>query len=284
MTGCPPPEPTVLQRCNGTLELTFDTDETGITRLADLHQRDPCRAMFPQYEADDIKQAVLVTTSGGLTGGDRLAISIAAEPGARAFVTTQAAEKIYRSTGALTEIAVSLRLAEGAWLEWLPQETILFEGARFRRDTAVHVRRDARLIAGEIVVFGRIERGERLETARYFDRWRLYRDDALLWADALSLSDSPQRALGHPAGFGGAVAAALVVFAAPDDAAFIDRARTWIGGSASRGAVTVVNGLLVARFLGNSTAELRGDVARYWCALRAAAATLPSQLPRTWYT
>ncbi len=274
----------VLQRCDGALDITFAADARGTTGLADLYQRDPCRALFPHPEPDDIMQAVVLTTAGGLTGGDRVALSFAAGPGARAHVTTQAAEKIYRSTGADTEIGVALKVAAGAWLEWLPQETILFEGSRLRRATDVEIDREARLIAGEIVVFGRIARGEQLETARYFDRWRFYRDGALVWADSLSLSDDPNAALNHSAGFAGQRATGLVACAAANIAEHLDAARQWVAAGASRAAVSVVNGLLVARFLGMTAQTVRADVARYWMRLRAVAGNLPSQLPRTWYT
>jgi urease accessory protein len=283
-----PFEPTLdlprLQRCDGALTLSLARDEAGATRLDDLYQRDPCRALFPHAEPGDVFQTVLLTTSGGLAGGDRVAASIAAGAGTRALVTTQAAEKIYRSRAENTEISVDIEVGEGAWLEWLPQETILFDGARFRRETRVSLAADARLLAAEIVVFGRAAKGERITSGHYRDRWRIARDGKLVWADALGWADAPAAALAHPAGYAGAAAAATVVYAGPHAAAQIEGARASLAAARSRSGVTHVNGLLIARFLASDAQALRSDLAHLWCRLRAETAGLPPHLPRTWYT
>jgi urease accessory protein len=283
-----PFEPTLdlprLQRCDGALTLSLARDQTGATRLDDLYQRDPCRALFPDSEPGDVFQAVLLTTSGGLAGGDRIAAAISAGAGTRALVTTQAAEKIYRSRAENTEIGVDIEVRDGAWLEWLPQETILFDGARFRRETRIALAADARLLAAEIVVFGRTAKGERIIAGHYRDRWRIVRAGRLIWADALGWDDAPAAALAHQAGYAGAVAAATVVYAGPDAGAQIEAARAALAAARSRSGVTLVNGLLVARFLANDAQALRGDLAQLWCTLRAKTAGLPPHLPRTWYT
>jgi len=288
-----PFEPTLetlprLQRCDGALTLGLTRGADGATRIDDLYQRDPCRALFPLAEADDVFQAVMLTTSGGLTGGDRIAAAIRAGAGTRALVTTQAAEKIYRARAANTEISMALAVEAGAWLEWLPQETILFDGARFRRETRIELAADARLLAAEIVVFGRAAHGERIAAGSYRDRWRIAREGRLVWADALSWTDTPLDALKHPAGFAGAVAVATVVYAGPDAAGHLATAREALAAAtrakAARSGVTCVNGLLVARFLASDAQVLRSDLARLWCMLRHKAGNLPARLPRTWYT
>jgi urease accessory protein len=277
-----------LERCDGALTLALARDEDGATRIADLYQRDPCRALFPLSEPGDVMQAVMLTTSGGLTGGDRVAARIASGPRTRAFVTTQAAEKIYRSRGDDTLFSVDLSLGAGAWLEWLPQETILFEGARFRRETRIELAAEARLIAAEIVAFGRAARGERITAGHYIDRWRISREGRLVWADALTHTAAPEAALAHPAGFGGAAVAATLVVAGPEAARQLDVARAALAAAnrpgAPRVAATVVNDLLIARFIGNSAQQLRSDLAQLWCTLRQGMGNLPPRLPRTWYT
>ena len=147
--------PTRLQRASGQCRVAFDV-RGGATRLADLYQRDPCRVLFPKGEPDDPPQAVLLTTSGGVTDGDRLDMAVEVGPGATAVATTQAAEKIYRAAGAdhcAIEVAVSVG-ADGR-LEWLPQETIVFEGARLKRRTVADVAAGGALLACEMVVLGR---------------------------------------------------------------------------------------------------------------------------------
>ena len=273
-----------LERSDGALILALARDAGGATRIDDLYQRDPCRALFPTPEPDDVFQAVMLTTSGGLAGGDRIAATIAAAPRTRALVTTQAAEKVYRARAENTVFSVDIALGAGAWLEWLPQETILFDGARFRRETRISLAGDAKLLAAEIVVFGRAARGERISAGHYFDRWRITRDGRLAWADAVGWSDDPVGALKHPAGFGGAIAAATIVYAGPDAAQHREAARAALAAANARSGVTLVNGLLVARILAASAQTLRSDLAQLWCILRQKAGNLPAVLPRTWYT
>ena len=280
-----PPLPR-LERSDGALTLRLGRDRQGATRVVDLYQRDPCRALFPRGEAGDAFQAVLLTTSGGLAGGDRIATELAVGKKAAALVTTQAAEKIYRSRGETTSLSVRISVADRAWLEWLPQETILFDGARFRRETEIALAPEARLLAAEIVVFGRTARGERIATGTFLDRWRIERDGRLIWADGLTLTNDPAAALAHPAGFAGAIAVATVIYAGPDAALHLAAARDALAAAsaATRCGATVVNGLLLARFLGSDAQVLRNDLARLWCSLRQRAGNLPPRLPRTWYT
>lgn len=280
----PPPRPPRLERGDGTLVLRVARDAGGVTRVADLYQRDPCRALFPYADAGDVFQAVMLTTSGGLAGGDRIAAEIVADAGASMVVTTQAAEKVYRSAGETTRFSAHISVADAAWLEWLPQETILFDGARFRRETRIDLAPAARLLAAEIVVFGRTARGERIAGGAFVDRWRVFRAGRLAWADSLALTDDPASALAHPAGFAGAVATATVIHAGPDAARHLAAARDALTQCGGRSGVTVVNGLLIARFLSNDAQAMRSDLAQLWCRLRAEAGNLPPQLPRTWYT
>src|SRR5215467_12211263 len=129
-----------LQRASGESRVAFAVRD-GATRLTDLYQRDPCRVMFPEPEPGEPPQAVLLTTSGGVTDGDTLKMAIEIGPGARAVAATQAAEKIYRAAkgGGHCSMAIAVSVGEGATLDWLPQETILFEGARLKRRTVADV-------------------------------------------------------------------------------------------------------------------------------------------------
>lgn len=276
-------EETLLERCRGVLDLRFAAGAAGQrSHVASVFQQPPCRALFPHVSSGDAATAVLLTTSGGLTGGDAIRIAIAADPGVSATVTTQAAEKIYRSLGADCTIDVTLDVGEGAYLEYLPQETILFEAARLARRNTVHLAPGGRLLAAEIVVFGRAAFGERLTRGRLLDSWRLHRGGRLVWADALRLDGDLRRALDRPAGFDGAAAMATVLYAAEDAPQSLDAARALLETAVCRAAATIVNGIMVARFLGGDTQALRGDVMRFCAGLRHAVAGLPAQMPRVW--
>lgn len=273
-----------LPRADGAARLAFERDRTtGATRLADLYQRPPCRLLFPHVAAGEPPQAVLVTTTGGLTGGDRIDLSVRAGPGAVATVTSQAAEKLYRSAEGETEVALALSVAAGAWLEWLPQETILFQGARLHRDTRAEVAPGGRLLAVETLVFGRHAMGESLTDGALVESWRITCGGALVWADTLRLAGPEMpRLLAHPAAFAGARAYASVLYVGDDAAAFLPAARSWVAGAGRSAGVTVVNGVLLARFLNAEASVLRGQVAAYLAQARATIGGFAETVPRVW--
>lgn len=245
-------------------------------RLRHLFQAAPLRWLFPEVDPGDPKLGALVNVAGGLAGGDRIEATLALEQGARFTATTPAAEKIYRSLGPETEIACSIEVAENASCEWLPQETILFDGARLRRRIAIALAPGARLLAAEMLVLGRAAHGERFTRGTLLDRWRVRRGGTLIWADALRVDDpaAPRRfALGE------ANAVATLLLAAPDAAAHRDLARDLAAG----GAGLVAPGLLVARWLGEA-GEVRAGLGAAVAALRHAVLGHPARLPRLWRT
>lgn len=266
----------------GRAGVSFVRDAAGVVRLADLEQRDPLKILFPDPLDEVQPVAVLVNTGGGIVGGDSLAIE--AEVGARAaaLVTAQAAEKIYRSWGPPARVTARLRVGAGARLEWLPQETILFDGARLDRRLTIDLAEGAEILAGEILVFGRRARGETMRSGALGDRWSVRRQGARVWEDALILDALDEALLDKQALFAGARASATLVCAATDPAKALDIARATLDGAANAGA-GIVNGLLVARLLDPDAARLRRDYARLWCALRAGLWSLPGRLPRLWH-
>jgi urease accessory protein len=275
--------PTPLQRGDGAALVAF-ARRGGATVLADLYQRTPCRVLFPHAPAGEPPTAVLLTTSGGLAGGDRLAIAAQAGAGAMATVTSQAAEKIYRSLGSTASVTVELTVGEGAWLEYLPQETILFEGARLERRTSASVATGGRLLACETVVFGRGARGESFARGLLHDAWRITSGDRLAWADALRLDGDIAARLAAPAGFGGAGALATALYVGDDAAALLDGARSLTEDGDCRAGATLVNGILIARFLAARPDIVRRAVMRYVAGLRHAAVGLPLTVPRVWHS
>ena len=116
-----------------------------LTRRARVHEEGPLRVRFPTAHAGEA-EAVLVNTAGGMAGGDRYALDLDVGAGARLAITTAAAEKVYRTLGPDTTIDVTLSVDAGGELAWLPQETILFDGARLRRSIDVALADGARLL------------------------------------------------------------------------------------------------------------------------------------------
>ena len=262
---------------DGVAEVSFAQVDGG-TRLKHLYQSDPCRVLFPRQADGTPKEAVIVTTSGGVVGGDRLTFEIGASADCVATVTTQAAEKIYRAAGADSEIDVSISADDCGFLEWMPQETILFDGARLRRRTRLDVGGTARVLAGEIVVFGRRARDEKFTYGFLHDDWRIFKDGRLVWADALHLEGAIDDRIADVHAFDGAAAVATAIYAAPDAAAHLETARELIG----EGGASCVDGILVIRMVNGDAAALRAGFARFWKNFRHETAGLPATLPRVW--
>jgi len=276
-----------LGNVQGVAEIGFAAQNSA-SRLAHLYQHNPLRVLFPRPEPGEPPVAVLVTTSGGLVAGDRLSVTIDLAQGAAAHVAASAAEKIYRSTGATTEVVQSLSLDQGAWLEYLPPETILFDGARLRRRTTLELAAGAGFLGGGIFVFGRRARGEAFTRGLLHERWEIRRGGRLAWGDALHLDGDIAAIMADPACFAAAAACATLILvpAAGDPRRFVDAARavqrqSTIDGL--RAGVTAVNGILVARWLADDPLPLRRAYADLACHLRAAAMGLPARLPRLWH-
>jgi urease accessory protein len=251
--------------------------------LRDLYHAQPLRVLIPYRDRGDIFQATIACVSGGLVGGDKFRVDVALDDGCRATVIGQAAEKVYRSAGAECLVETSLRAARDAWLEYLPQEAILFDQARLRRRTAVTLDDGARFLGGGILVFGRAAHGETLRTGFIHDAWTFH-DGAgrLVWKDALHMDGDLAALLSRRATFDGARAYGSLIYAGTDAAAHLARVRAMPGSDTLRLGATAFRNLLIVRLIGRDPLELRDTFATIWRDLRAAAAGLPAVMPRLW--
>ena len=271
---------------SGVAEIGF-ARSGGVTRLTHLYQCDPLRVLFPTPAVGDPPLAVLLTTSGGLVGGDRLDIDIRLAEGAAAHLTASAAEKVYRSTGPTTAVRQTLSVAAGAALEFLPPETILFDGARLWRETTIELGAGSTFLGGDIVVFGRRARGERFTTGFLREVWQVRREGRLVWGDALHLEDDISGIIDDPACFDGAAAFATLILApgTRDPCSVLENAREIQAAARAidlRAGVTAVAGLVIARWLAADAAALRRAYAGLACHFRQAAMELPPLMPRLW--
>ena len=273
----PPP----LERADGGVRLRLGLRD-GRTRIEQLYQRAPLRILFPDVPADQPAQAVLINTAGGIVGGDVLTTEIEAGPDTVMTVTTQAAEKVYRALDASARLVTRIAVAAGAWFEWLPQETILFDGARLDRKLEFLLEPAASLLAGETVLFGRAARGEQMRHGQLLDSWAVRRDGRLIWADRLKLHGDIRAALDRPFGFNGAVGMTTLLYAGPEAASFLPRAREITAAQTAVGAATLVNGILLMRFLDPDGARLRESAAAAAMRLRHEITGLSPTPPRVW--
>jgi urease accessory protein len=260
-------------RATGRIVLTVKA-ASNTSRRARVHEAGSLRIRFPHSAGAGI-EAAIINTAGGMTGGDRFDLDFAVGAGAALQVTTAAAEKIYRSLGPDTTMNVKIDVAPGGSLAWLPQETILFDQARFYRDIEIDLAGNARLLLAEACIFGRSAMGEIVIAGSFLDRWRLRVDGALRFADSIRL-DGPiaQRLSGRAIAAGGAAVASIVKFpAGEEDVASVCKMQQEFAGEVGASAW---NGLAVIRCVASSGAALRGDLTRVLIALGGA------PLPRLW--
>jgi len=247
----------------------------GSSRRERVHEAGSLRVRFPNGQSRAALDGVIVNTAGGMTGGDRFDIDITVGAGAALTVTTAAAEKIYRSLGPDTEIAIKLDVASGGTLKWLPQETIVFDAVRLRRTIDVDLARDANLLLAEACVFGRSAMGEVVTDGSIFDRWRVRVGGSLVLAETLRLDEAiAQRlALRAVAADSVAVAGIIKIPGSDGDAAAVRAMQEHFAGEVG---VSAWNGLVMTRLIAPGGAALRRDLAAALTALGGA------PLPRLW--
>jgi len=262
-----------LQRARGRAHLGFRM-QAGKTKLSDLHQSGCVKALLPRNHADRI-DAVLVNTAGGVTGGDHLEYSADLEAGAELCLTTQTAERIYKSPGGQGRIETRFTLGKNAALDWLPQETILFEASALKRSISVEMHASSCALLLEPIVMGRKAMGETLTTCHMSDQWRVIRDGQLAYADALRITD-PIALYGNAA-LGENRAFATLVYIAPDAEARCDHMQTLLNFDAVTAATSAWNGCLVTRFIAADAQPLRAALISTLTQFRA------HPLPRVWH-
>ena len=247
------------------------------TVLHELRQVGCLKARFPRRVVPGWMDLVMLNTGGGVAGGDWLDIAIEVGVGGHVVVSAQAAERFYRARAADAPSRVRTRLtvAAGAALDWLPQETILFDRSAVDRRLEVDLAEDARFLGVETVVFGRAAMGERVRQGWLRDLIRMRRGGELLLHDATRIEGPVDELLRRSAVGAGAGALATLVYVAPDAAAKLDAVRAGLG-PAEAGA-SVWNGMLVVRVLGAGGAAVRATVI---AALRSLRDDRP--LPRVW--
>ena len=204
-----------LQRTKGRARCTFKVRD-GKTVLDTLGQSGSFKVRLPKIPGGGIPEAVLLNTAGGLTGGDRLSFEGGVAPQGHAIMTSQASERAYRSVSGPAKVHVDLHIGEGGRLDWLPQETILFDGAQLARTFDVDLAENATLLAHETVVFGRTAMSESIHEGHFSDHWQVRRGGRLVHADALRIDGDIQAALQAKAALSGATTMASILYVADD--------------------------------------------------------------------
>lgn len=250
---------TGMQRSIGEGRLALKTVD-GKTRIADLYQKANAKIRIPKSYAQSL-EAVLINTSGGMTGGDQLNWSINAGPNSHAIITTQACEKIYKSQSGVADVHSIIHVEENASVEWLPQETIIFDEGGLNRTIDIELASSAHFIGLEAVVLGRQAMGEPARNIKLSDRWRIKREGKLIHADDVKMNGNIEKQTLHPAVLDGAASYATLVICLP--AAQQNQSESLISGmrnAVASNANWSVNDLgrkIVARFIAQDMYALR---------------------------
>ncbi|WP_308916973.1 urease accessory protein UreD [Jannaschia sp. LMIT008] len=253
-----------MQRVRGSASVHI-----GPRGLIDLAQAGSAKAMLPRTDGP-VPEVVFLNTAGGVTGGDVLDYALTIESGTSLVGTTQTAERVYRSVGGRADVSVNLTVGAGAHLDWLPQETIAYDGAAFGRRTAVALGQGATFLSVDTIVLGRAAMGEVVRSLDLDDLRQIRVTSGPVHEERLCLTDA---VLADPAALAGRTALSTLVLIRPDAADRLDDVRgvlpTFAGASAW-------DGRLVARFAHHDVVQLRRAVIRAIVALRG------TPMPRVW--
>ena len=279
------PLPVAAAGWQARLTLGF-ADDTGTTRLVERSHCGPLRVQKPLYpEGPRVCQAIVVHPPGGVAGGDELAIALRAGAGSAALVTTPGAGKWYKANGRHARQDVKIAVENGASLEWLPQETIVFDAADVRLDTDIALAAGASYLGCEILCFGRTASGERFRSGALAQRTVIRHEGRPVWFEQGRLV-AGSAAMQSPLGLSGktvcatflaagkAVPAALIASLREEAATF---------GAIAFG-VTQMKSVVAARYLGDSSEQARALMALAWRVLRPAFTGREAVTPRIWNT
>ena len=274
------------QHLLATLSLGFQRDGN-TTRLMQRAHFGPLRVQKPLYPEDPaVCHAVLVHPPGGVVGGDELRIKAQAAKQAHAFLSTPGAAKWYRANGHVSRQLIELDVAEQATIEWMPQETILFNGADVVFDSTVSLQTNASYIGCDILCFGRTASGERFDHGRVRQRLRILRNGKPLWLEQGSLVGG-SRQMSSPLGLGGhTVCASLIAVGQAQPATLLQALREQAQAAADGGIVgaTQMKSVIIVRYLGDSSEVARQVMLQAWQLLRPALLRQPAEIPRIWNT
>lgn len=255
----------------------------GQRQRVDYYHQSPLRIFLPENHSGETEtELVLANTSGGLVGGDELQVNVVAEEKATVAITSQAAEKAYRSDGRDILMRTNLTLRPGARLCWLPRETILFDGVRLRRKTVVDVDGDASALVGEMLVFGRSASGESFTKGLVHEEWRVTFRGKLAWADSLHMAGDVARQMDSSVGFDKSKAMATLLYVSDDAPDHPDCLKSLIKTSSCKSGATVIGNVMIARWLGRDAASVRQAYTDFVAAFVSVLGWAEKGLPAIW--
>lgn len=217
------------------------------------------------------REAYLINTAGGLAGGDNFSYDLALAQNSKLTITSQAAERVYRSLGPPAKIECAINLEEGSRLNWLPHETILFDGASLSRQIRIEMDMRARFLGLEATIFGREASGENINSVYFCEEWQIKQAGKLIHTDILKIDGALPNS---KATLGDNRAIATIILIDPNAGTVLERLREKIG---SYGGASARNGKLVARLVAKDGMILKKTIVSALSVLAS-----PAELPKTW--
>lgn len=268
---------------SATLALGFAARDAG-TVLARRSHQGPLVVQKPLYpEGPRVCHAILVHPPSGMAGGDTIDVEVAAGRRAHALITTPGAAKWYRSNGLAARQTVRVDLADEAVLEWLPQEAIVYDGAIASTALSVRMAPSATFVGLDLVCLGRTASGERFGSGHLRLASRIERAGELLWLERGTIAGG-SALLASPVGLDGQPVTGTLLAASPRVGGDLVTACREVRSAAGRGAVTLLPGMLVARWLGPACEPAKAWLAGIWACVRPALAGCAAVNPRIWNT
>jgi len=240
------------------------------------------KALYP--EGESICHAVIVHPPGGIAGGDRLQLRTQLETGAHALLTTPGAGKWYKANGHAAQQQLHFSVASNATLEWLPQETIVFDAAQAQMQTRVELHGDAKYAGWEIICLGRRAAGEKFANGSLRQRTQIFRDGELIFNDTANLR-AGDRVLLSPVGLNGhSVSATFTIAAGKVPSDIVDACREIIPRAGNEYGLTALPEIFIARCIGDNAEQVREYFEMLWKIMRPWYAGIDMQRPRIWST
>ena len=290
---------------HGSLQLVY-ADRANTTKVIRDRSQAPLKIQRPFYpEGTDICHSVILHTAGGIVGGDQLSLDFHLQSNAKALITTAAASKIYRSNGLQANQNIQIKVDSGAYLEWLPQETIIFNGAIYRQDLRVELAPSATFLTWDITRFGRTARGEKFSQGEARNYTEIWQQGKPLWIDRQWLPGS-EEIINNPHSLAGKPIVASLIWVGQtvspeivqkarilwerqnNDSSLVDQPSPLLRSdkdtnptTGEAGVTRLMQGLL-CRYRGNSTSEVRNWFKDVWHLLRQSYLGRPSCPPRVW--
>ena len=244
------------QRARGKLKISF-INSNEETSIHDLHQSGALKVLIPKSKSK-YAEAVLINTGGGIVGGDNLSIEVEAAKKTNTWITTQASEKVYKSSSEQSILSTKVTLEDNSTLFWCPKETILFHNSKLIRNLDFDIKSSSKLLIIENIVFGRLASGELNADCFFSDHWRIKRDEKLIFAENFLFED--KKTMYRKTNLGNYRSLLNIMYLSKDSKNFLNKMRNIISSESIFGEASHWNDFESLRALAKNPIEFKKTI------------------------